>query len=230
MPEEMKAYSGPLAMLLERCGTIGGSEDKGRALTMVRNEWRAHLRAAFPREYAPGIGGVDVFTLSQHVMGAALHWLDAETECSGCGAIEVDPDLTKKVVTKFNVITDWQTVREWLLESTQSVGDCVVCGKDKYIIQDLPEVLCLQVSGMTRVDWRLDVTSVEMYRLVGLIYHGGFHFVSRVITVGGKVYSHDGIVGTTSTFDGLLGEDGFGEDDLGTCGGRPVTLAIYVAE
>ncbi|KAF6752338.1 hypothetical protein DFP72DRAFT_850137 [Ephemerocybe angulata] len=45
------------------------------------------------------------------------------------------------------------------------------------------------------VDTRLNVGPWGSYRLAGVIYYGDYHFVSRVITREGKVYTHDGMDG-----------------------------------
>jgi hypothetical protein len=66
------------------------------------------------------------------------------------------------------------------------------------------------------------------YRLVGMVYFGGFHFVARTITPDNRVYVHDGMNGPYSTYEGTLGED-FGDKELAFCGERIPSLAIYAS-
>jgi hypothetical protein len=64
---------------------------------------------------------------------------------------------------------------------------------------------------------------------VGVVYFGGSHFVSRIITTEGKVYYHDGMDGPYSTFEGVFGIE-FAETRLSTCRGKTPSLALYVKD
>ena len=57
----------------------------------------------------------------------------------------------------------------------------------------------------------------------GLIYHGDFHFTSRIIGTDGMVWFHDGLVtGNSMVYDGLI--DSL---DLSVCRSKGATLALY---
>ncbi|KAF6751772.1 hypothetical protein DFP72DRAFT_794152, partial [Ephemerocybe angulata] len=64
------------------------------------------------------------------------------------------------------------------------------------------------------------------YRLVGVVYYGDYHFVSRVITRDNKVYAHDGMEGGSSTYEGTL-DSTLPVKNLERLNERRASLAIY---
>ncbi|RDB24423.1 ATP-dependent DNA helicase PIF1 [Hypsizygus marmoreus] len=64
------------------------------------------------------------------------------------------------------------------------------------------------------------------YRLAGIVYYGGQHFVCRVITPSGSVWKHDGIMSGASTeLEGSIGDV-----HLTYLGTRDPVIAVYVRE
>ena len=61
--------------------------------------------------------------------------------------------------------------------------------------------------------------------LRGIIYHGGYHFTSRVIDSEGNVWYYDGQKGQTCDEEGNLGSKS--DQDLRECKGRNLVLAVY---
>ncbi|KII82619.1 hypothetical protein PLICRDRAFT_106497 [Plicaturopsis crispa FD-325 SS-3] len=63
-------------------------------------------------------------------------------------------------------------------------------------------------------------------RLRGLIYHGEFHFTSRIITRDGKLWFYDGVTtGGTANLEGFI--ENISERELRECKGRKIVLAVY---
>jgi hypothetical protein len=60
----------------------------------------------------------------------------------------------------------------------------------------------------------------------GLIYYGGFHFTSRIITCNGDVWYHDGMTMRNTCENGGVVEN-FSNKKILTCRGKELLLAIY---
>jgi hypothetical protein len=61
--------------------------------------------------------------------------------------------------------------------------------------------------------------------LRGIVYHGSFHFVSRIITNDNKIWFHDGIVGKNALAQGNI--QNVSDKHLTHCNGKVIALAIY---
>ena len=63
-------------------------------------------------------------------------------------------------------------------------------------------------------------------RLKGIIYHGNFHFISRIITNDGKIWLHDGM---TTGRNAMMERNmrNITSSYLTRCNGKVVALAIY---
>jgi hypothetical protein len=68
----------------------------------------------------------------------------------------------------------------------------------------------------------------KKFALQGVIYHGGFHFTSRLIASNGFVWFHDGQLREKCENEGVLAD--FECEDLSTHGDRIACLAIYVQQ
>jgi len=69
-------------------------------------------------------------------------------------------------------------------------------------------------------------SSDKTYYIRGIIYFGGFHFTSRIVTHDGFVWFHDGIAtGHHSQVDGRLSD--ISNSDLHTCHGKQATVVVY---
>ena len=63
-------------------------------------------------------------------------------------------------------------------------------------------------------------------RLKGIIYHGNFHFISRIITNDSKIWLHDGMTtGGNAMMEGNMRN--ITGNYLTQCKGKVVALAIY---
>jgi len=61
--------------------------------------------------------------------------------------------------------------------------------------------------------------------LKGIIYHGSFHFISRIITNDGQIWLHDGIAGRDAVNEGNIRN--ISNSDLTLCKGKVIALAVY---
>ena len=67
---------------------------------------------------------------------------------------------------------------------------------------------------------------IKILNLRGIVYHGGYHFTSRIVSSKQQIWYHDGInTGKICLRDGMLGSQS--EDRLRVCRGRDLVLAVY---
>lgn len=105
-------------------------------------------------------------------------------------------------------------------------------GRDQEHVHHLaPALLCVELVGSRNcmIEPQLQFGEFGEYRLIGIVYFGGFHFISRIITTDKNVYLHDGMNGAYATYEGCIGVD-FQVEGLGCCEDKTVSLAIYVAD
>ena len=71
-----------------------------------------------------------------------------------------------------------------------------------------------------------DEGQIQDINLRGIVYHGGYHFTSRIVSSKQQIWYHDGInTGKLSLKDGILGSQS--NDKLKVCRGRDFVLAVY---
>ena len=71
----------------------------------------------------------------------------------------------------------------------------------------------------------LDEKSTVLY-LRGIVYHGAYHFTSRIISCDGDIWFNDGIsTGKSSENDGHLNHTA--DSRLRTCRGKDLVSAVY---
>ena len=62
--------------------------------------------------------------------------------------------------------------------------------------------------------------------LRGIVYHGQYHFTSRIISSQKQVWYHDGMTtGKSCSYDGMLND--MTDNDLRKCRQRYLSLAVY---
>jgi hypothetical protein len=66
-------------------------------------------------------------------------------------------------------------------------------------------------------------------QLRGIIYHGGDHFTSRIISTDGSIWYHDGMTtGRNCHADGNI--KSVGEKELRSCRTKNISLIVYAQE
>ena len=72
------------------------------------------------------------------------------------------------------------------------------------------------------------VNESRKFHIRGIVYHGGFHFTSHIITDDGAVWFHDGQLGANCRYEKRLSD--FSEIELNTCNERQMSLVIYAQD
>ena len=66
----------------------------------------------------------------------------------------------------------------------------------------------------------------QILQLRGIVYHGGYHFTSRIVSAKQDIWYHDGInTGKICLKDGIVGN--LTDNQLRVCRGRDLVLAVY---
>jgi hypothetical protein len=229
MPANFARASGAMTVMIKGYEKIEKNEDKGEQVTAVRDTWRNCLRQEHPGEYPVGDEGADIATLSHHLLGVGFLFPSIASQWTRCERREVRPDLNDSPITTYNVVGRFDSIQAWMNSQPRCLGICSDCDGEMYGVHDIGKVLCCQfLHEDVSVDWNLNVRGTAGYSLAGIIYFGGSHFVSRIITAVGKVYSHDRMDRTLGTFNGLLGHKQFTDKDLKTFGTRKAIIAVYL--
>jgi hypothetical protein len=110
---------------------------------------------------------------------------------------------------------------------------CTVCNDfllRKFTFVNAPQLLAFATSASTTtLDHNLVVTiegntELKPYQLRGVIYYGSDHFTSRIISLTGQVWFHDGIItGRSTEYEGML-EDVV----LNVCRSKKPCILIYI--
>ena len=204
-------------------------EDPEYEITGVRNQLRASLRESYPGVYPTGVAGVDIVTLSRHLLDEPpIKTVSAS--CLVCNRSEAYSNEDANVITKYMVVRDEMSIQSFVHELDHPFLVCEDCGECTYRDHTDDQILTFQVieSPGILLNSRVDMNERGTYRLAGVIYYDsvGGHFVSRSVSMDNKVHSYDGMHGGYSEYEGVL-EESFEPVRLQSLHGAHASLAIY---
>lgn len=207
-------------------------DDPESELVVARDACRAWLQQRYPASYAAGTKGVDIVTLSKHFMGVTTTSTASRPICTQCLLEQqVEEELTSGGEGYISgTFSSASSVDAIVTERINGDAVCTDCQSPTMLDPVVPDVLCVEFLGKSKpeISPRIRPPGAGSYRLAGVIYYGGFHFVSRVITLDNKIYAHDGMIGSSSVYEGVLDID-MPAKDLVSCWGRAASLAVYVS-
>jgi hypothetical protein len=115
---------------------------------------------------------------------------------------------------------------------TKSRQVCTKCTNPlKHVItyHQFPKLLIFSVGGyQIEISKFIKVRTnggTKKFYLKGIVYHGGFHFVSHIVGKDNTVWFHDGQLGRGCIYEKILKE--FSSSDLHMCRECIASLAIY---
>ena len=93
---------------------------------------------------------------------------------------------------------------------------------------NVPNILLFSVAGQNiSVTKHIKIRTAsgsKKYHLKGIVYHGAFHFTSRIVTSNSLVWIHDGQLGANCQYENHLNDyDGL---ELCSCGTRQMSLVF----
>jgi hypothetical protein len=115
-------------------------------------------------------------------------------------------------------------------ETNEKCPDCRQVLKQPIYFNEPSHILAFDVNSvnmkLSRKIKFVDNDKTTALSLRGIIYHGDFHFTSRIVSSDGSVWFHDGMTSAhTTVLDGNI--DDLGSQELSVCKGKKLVLALY---
>ena len=202
----------------------------------VRDHWRSILHNKNPREYPRGHVGISVAHLSEELFKVDNMISSSQHSCTGCEYSENPVDNRLGYVVHASVNTTNST-KHWIdtltQETRRACPQCRTAMTQILFFKQVPPILVLEYSMRNivtshKLEFRTD-TGIKSLTLRGIVYHGHYHFTSRVISRQKKVWYLDGIsTGNSCIDDGSL--DDLCDNELKSCRSNGLVLAIYAQE
>ncbi|KAF5331416.1 hypothetical protein D9611_011867 [Ephemerocybe angulata] len=224
----LKGFSPALVSLLSAFEGMNRHDPEGE-LTKARNHLRDTMRQLNPAHYPRGRQGVDIMQLTQDLLGYRFRGLGIMTKCSTCERRDSEYATTPSTIAPFSSVRRAMSIQDFVDENLRPRRPCDKCGGDVFIRHKHSDLLCFEfvhAEDDLLLNTRIQIGEWGSYRLVGIVYYGENHFISRVITREDKVYSHDGMDGVHSTYEGILDER-WSSNDRNICNEKRGSLAIY---
>ncbi|KAJ3541025.1 hypothetical protein NMY22_g4055 [Coprinellus aureogranulatus] len=205
-------------------------EDPEMELSSVRNSLRRRLRDTYPAHYPSGSAGVDLLTLSRHLLNVPVPRGPVSACCLTCRVNETVVGDHISRICRYSELYRWISIQHFIEANKRPVSPCQRCGRNRHLVHEFDEVLTFQVAECPDIllNSRIDIQDWGTYRLAGVIYYDANmgHFTSRAIRLDNKVYSHDGMNGGYSEYEGLL-DHSLQAPSLNELRGAKASLAIY---
>src|SRR5882757_7066118 len=161
-----------------------------------------------------GSRGTSVVDLAVKVFHNTNINASTQLECVNCQFTDepVEDELSFVIFNASEGITSTRDqLRQTLVcESDASCPECLMPLKQVTSYYNVPNILLFSVGGQKiSVSKHIKIRTVsgsKMYQLKGLVYHGAFHFTSRMVTSDGSVWFHDGQLGANCWYEKILNE------------------------
>jgi hypothetical protein len=227
------------ATLSERMGILGqGFEDVGNGILTIeriRNNIRQDLHHHFPDIFPYGHRGTSVAELANKMFHNVQVNASSQLQCMNCDLCDdsVDDQLSPVIYGIPNIHVS-ATVMEQLqttlvTESRQVCTECTNPLTNVITYHHFPKLLIFSIGGyQIEINKFVKVRTnggTKKFYLKGIVYHGGFHFVSRIVEKDNTVWFHDGQLGRGCIYEKMLEE--FSSSDLHMCSERIASLVIY---
>ncbi|KAK7017230.1 hypothetical protein R3P38DRAFT_3320577 [Favolaschia claudopus] len=187
-------------------GFVKTSKKTG-TLENARDVVRHKITAQYPAQFPTGSEFTYLDNLTQ-VMFKERYWGTRTTKCAKCQRVQqCEPDYlcTKDVYKKEHLRTRYKSeysLSHWLMSEKIGPGNtvCEGCGSNTvtFIVPTVaPPILYFGIDDTNiRIDHTLRLLVGDepvTYMLRGVLYAGGNHFTSRIVTESGDIWYHDGI-------------------------------------
>lgn len=198
---------------------VQGNMNSNAGRDLIRDEVSQSNPEQFPRY---GEVGTDIYAVLRFLLEIQDNVICNYYQCRSC-LFESEPEVEDQVLWhcskdawhkspyklggyKSRSVTDWFNA---LLVSKTEVS-CPQCKRpmNKHI-QYCQEAnfIAMEINNVkAKLEPEVSIPGcASKYRLCGLIYHGGYHFTCRCITLSGDVWYHDGVkTGDSYIFEGNL--------------------------
>ena len=231
-------WTGIFRNINSRLGTLAAGFEKvlnhNAAFEDIRNRIRYELNKSDSVRFPYGSHGASVSNLAMAMFKSNRILATSQCMCTSCDYSMPRANARTNFFLENNDLTQHSTAK-WLqtleLETYQECPHCLSDMKHPIVYHTAPKILIFEYPDMNiRTSPTVTVTTTDGNRVVlnlrGIVYCGGFHFTSRIITKDKEVWYHDGrVTGQTCTYEGLL--DFMTDIGLRHCQSRNLVLAIY---
>lgn len=205
-------------------------------IEQARDRVRTLLHDRYPNRFPLGEEGTSIGELICE-MFRKTSGIDIWYQCQSCNSRRRDNRNSNLFVVECQGMNRLRSASDMIkasMDARSNIDDCYHCHSsmdtDLHFVK-APKIIAFNVDPLKPFildkDIRIsdDSSRNTVLTLRGLIYLGNFHFVSRIVTLDGNVWYHDGIeTGNTSVFDGTIRQV---PRDLWKCRGKLLTTIIY---
>jgi hypothetical protein len=198
-----------------------------------RDHFRSILHMQNPVMFPTGTHGISVAALAQEMFKVNYNVASSQHQCPRCDYAEMPIDDKLSYVLHADDSTRHST-HNWISTISQSTHrrcpECKIKMKQVVFYNDIPHIIVLEypfkdIETSHTLEFVAEDGAIKILKLRGIIYHGGYHFTSRIISTNHQVWYHDGITtGSSCTKDGTLANM---SDKLQKCREKNLILAIY---
>jgi hypothetical protein len=199
----------------------------------ARDAIRHKLHSQSPDEFPYGTRGTSVSALVSKILAPHNSVAFSSPECTNCeySELSIDDRLEFMLYAKEDAP---KSTCHWLGSlKHETHGRCPQCFSammQPISFKTAPSVLVfeintrnIKVSKTLKFEQEGEMVVLDVR---GLIYHGDFHFTSRIIGTDGIVWYHDGMTtGSNCENDGYF--DKFSSNNLLNCRGKKLILVVY---
>ncbi len=204
------------------------------SLEDVRDSVRLKLHGKDPVAFPLGHAGASVGRLAIEMLTPDHIVASSQLVCTNCDyeGLEIDdnlgyvlcPSQSKSAASTSKLVNDLGH------EAQESCPECMCDMVRDTVYENTPALLIIEYPGSNvktshKIKFDTDAGPVYLY-LRGIVYHGGFHFTSRIISADGSIWYHDGReTGSVCHSDGSL--SAITDQGLRKCRRRNLVLAVY---
>jgi hypothetical protein len=224
------------ALLRETMDDIKLIEQGRGSLEGVRNRIRRKMNNINAVRFPYGKTGAVVSDVSELLTKPAFPNVIKTQVCYNCSLENTQripiPTLTIPAFLR-NAISTQDAVQNFHRStSSRNCGGCNMPFQTWKVFVNKPSLIVLDISGQdVIISPNIDIPCINdenvSLQLRGIIYHGGYHFIARIIGKDGTIFEHDGDARNgevTETDDNLKV---INLDYLKECHSKSATLAIY---
>jgi hypothetical protein len=205
-----------------------------KTLESVRDEIRKVLHAKDKNAFPYGRVGTSLSQLALEIFSSSTKIALRQDRCTNCDfaktAIEDRMGCVFLLDFHSTVSTSYTLGRHGH-DLEERCGVCLSNMRAHVFYTEFPLMLLVDhsayiVKPSKMIKFYREDNETVKYRLVGLLYFGGFHFTSRIISPDGDVWYHDGMQ-TGNNFKSQGHRKFMNDEDWQACEGRKLVMSIY---
>jgi len=206
------------------------------SLENTRDDLRHLLHEQHPQLFPMGHNGASVGDLASHIFGQSQSVSYVQSMCLHC---QYKSGERVRPVTFMNAIQSGfaGTASDWMTQRTYTTRYCPSCGEQLvhiYNYVNIPSILIFEHAHEYDLNIQQHITLTVAkqetnFSLRGMIYFGGYHFTSHVISSEGNVWYNDGMItGRRCIQQGKV--ETLTNENMRNCQGRHLRYSIYAKQ